>query len=506
MTRPWFQAFGAQLGTMPHLRCLRLNLNCHRLSDQTLAVYLLRPLTDTKAPLTDVTLRLWGNEVGMLCNHQLGDLVGRLDALRLFLDGRDVDVPVLSQLLNHGRTSLRILTLDVIHPVLVHAPRLMVGARTRLRHLCLTLNHAITFACGPNINRFLAWLVHQEGLEHLDVALSGTALSERAATRLVRTIGDLPRLTTVRLGLGCDTLVVHLPSVLDALAPAKRLVHLSLCLGNGNGEVRRSVVGPGFVCALERILSRLPRLVRDVRSVPMPRQRPPGTVAARAPGRIRCTGTTGTPACRTQTRLSSDPAPVKSPFPLACACMCVCAPGVRGWGRGAPSLLSDPYHRATQSHRMLRHLIFADCATLSADRPYTQPSPDGRRLVHPGYLCGPDRFCRNGKKRGNRSVAGMSYGIYPLCVHEDRTGTHLIFRRVAHPSDVKDRQRRTTDAVEALASLPSVGRTQNDGRSLSVVLMDTTPNSPTGTESCTWRRTTRSRGRSTIPGRCISSV
>ena len=60
----------------------------------------------------------------------------------------------------------------------------------------------------------------------------------------------------------------------------------------------------------------------------------------------------------------------------------------------------------------------------------------------------------------------MSYGIYPLCVQEDRSGTHLVFRRVAHPSDVKDRQRRTTDAVEALALLPSVARCQDDTRSV----------------------------------------
>lgn len=82
---------------------------------------------------------------------------------------------------------------------------------------------------------------------------------------------------------------------------------------------------------------------------------------------------------------------------------------------------------------MLRHLVFADCAALCTD--------DHMRDV----------------------FVGMSYGMYPFCVQEDREGRHLLFRRVALPGDARDRQQRQTEAGEALAALVpgSLSRTGN---------------------------------------------
>lgn len=75
---------------------------------------------------------------------------------------------------------------------------------------------------------------------------------------------------------------------------------------------------------------------------------------------------------------------------------------------------------------MLRHLVFADCATLC-------PDP---------HLA--DVF------------VAMAYGMYPFCVQEDREGLRLQFRRVFGPNEPRDRPRRLADAVEALEGLEGV--------------------------------------------------
>lgn len=77
---------------------------------------------------------------------------------------------------------------------------------------------------------------------------------------------------------------------------------------------------------------------------------------------------------------------------------------------------------------MLRHLVFADCALLATD------------------------------VRTRDLFVGMSYGLYPFCVGEDRDGLHLVFRRIARPGEGREKQRRLADAVEALAALPAVRR------------------------------------------------
>lgn len=53
-------------------------------------------------------------------------------------------------------------------------------------------------------------------------------------------------------------------------------------------------------------------------------------------------------------------------------------------------------------------------------------------------------------------LLAMSYGMYPFGVHESADGKHLAFRRVATALENKDKQRRMTEAVQALGVLPSV--------------------------------------------------
>lgn len=80
--------------------------------------------------------------------------------------------------------------------------------------------------------------------------------------------------------------------------------------------------------------------------------------------------------------------------------------------------------------QMIRHVVFADCA----DAPQCTADP---------HLS--DVF------------VAMAYGLYPFCVQEDATGSNLVFRRVALPSDKeKDRARRLSEAADALQSLPAV--------------------------------------------------
>ena len=76
----------------------------------------------------------------------------------------------------------------------------------------------------------------------------------------------------------------------------------------------------------------------------------------------------------------------------------------------------------------MRHLVFADCAQLCDAA---------------GDAAGLDLF------------SGLAYGIYPVGVHEDRG--HLVFRRLV-PADQRDRQRRVTEASEALQALPGLRR------------------------------------------------
>lgn len=93
---------------------------------------------------------------------------------------------------------------------------------------------------------------------------------------------------------------------------------------------------------------------------------------------------------------------------------------------------------------MLSHTVFADCAALCAPPTNVTKSADGVATDDGGSL--------------TELFTAMSYGIYPFCVQEDAGGTALLFRRVATPSDPKDRARRLTEAVEALHALPAVQR------------------------------------------------
>lgn len=76
---------------------------------------------------------------------------------------------------------------------------------------------------------------------------------------------------------------------------------------------------------------------------------------------------------------------------------------------------------------MLKHLVFAECVPLCARQPCadadTQP---------PCWL--PEVF------------VAMAYGVFPFCVQEDTTAGTLVFRRVALPTDSKDRGQRLKDA------------------------------------------------------------
>jgi hypothetical protein len=79
---------------------------------------------------------------------------------------------------------------------------------------------------------------------------------------------------------------------------------------------------------------------------------------------------------------------------------------------------------------MLRYLVFADCATLF---------PDGESHLRDVFT-------------------GMAYGLFPFCVQPNRTGTHIFFRRISGPGESRERQRRMTEATDALATLPALRR------------------------------------------------
>lgn len=91
---------------------------------------------------------------------------------------------------------------------------------------------------------------------------------------------------------------------------------------------------------------------------------------------------------------------------------------------------------------MLKHVGLADAAVLAAD----------------AHICVFSLLKERGIIDDRDILLAMSYGLYPFGVHETSDGMHLSFRRMASATDNKDKQRRMTEAVEALSALPAVQR------------------------------------------------
>ena len=85
--------------------------------------------------------------------------------------------------------------------------------------------------------------------------------AQETGHRPSKAVGDLPQLLTARLGLGGNALSLYLPSLLDAILPARRLTELTLCLDSPGGEEEPGEVDPGVELMRAIVQTRVERSV-----------------------------------------------------------------------------------------------------------------------------------------------------------------------------------------------------------------------------------------------------